>query len=102
MEDFLEFVEFVGEIEDIQQQRIPKRYIRDTDNPFEFYSETQFKQRYRFSKITVMDLLLPLIDNDLRKLNNRGLPIPAMQQLLIALRFYATGNFQVRNLYEYL
>ncbi len=27
--------------------RIPKCYIRDAKNPFEYYHEEQFRQRYR-------------------------------------------------------
>lgn len=40
--------------------------------------------------------ILPLIEEGLVKINNRGLPISPALQLLIALRFYATGSFQVR------
>lgn len=32
---------------------------------------------------------------DLQKPDKRGLPIPPILQLLICLRFYATGNYQV-------
>ncbi|KAJ8928827.1 hypothetical protein NQ314_018547 [Rhamnusium bicolor] len=61
---------------------------------FRFYEDNEFIKRYCFRKTSVMDVLLPLVFNRLAKNNNRGLPIAPVIQLLIALRFYATGNFQ--------
>lgn len=40
--------------------------------------------------------ILPLIEEGLAKINNRGLPISPVIQLLVSLRFYATGSFQVK------
>ncbi|CAD6242562.1 GSCOCG00009513001-RA-CDS, partial [Cotesia congregata] len=68
--------------------------IRDVQDPFDFYSEIEFKQRYRFDKDSVKFGILPLIEQNLCKVNKRGLPIPPIFQLLICLRFYATANFQ--------
>lgn len=62
------------EEEDIRL-RAPKRYIRDGQNPFEFYNEWEFKRRFRFKKESVMHCILPLIEEGLIKVNNRGLPI---------------------------
>lgn len=64
-------------------------------NPFEFYYEREFKRRFRFNKDSVLYGILPKIQNELIHNNNRGLPIPPLCQLLICLRFYATGSFQV-------
>lgn len=75
--------------------RLPKRYIRDGENPIEFYEDRPFKKRYRFNKRTVIDILLPLVYEQLQRDNNRGLPISPIMQLLITLRFYATSSFQV-------
>lgn len=72
-----------------------KRYIRDAMNPFTAYREHEFHVRYRFSKNCVMNGLLPLVVESLTKPDMRGLPIDPVIQLLICLRFYATGNFQV-------
>lgn len=75
--------------------RVPKRYIRNEDNnPMHFYTDQEFKKRYRFSKETVQHTILPLIDN-IQFINRRGLPFPPLMMLLISLRFYATGTFQV-------
>lgn len=74
---------------------IPRRYLRDQMNPFEYFNEEQFKKRYRFSKDVVGVYLLPKVILNLEKPTKRGLPISPQLQLLIALRFYATGCFQV-------
>ncbi|KMQ90238.1 nuclease harbi1 [Lasius niger] len=39
--------------------------------------------------------LLPKVEEDLAKINNRGLPIAPVLQLLVCLRFYATASFQL-------
>lgn len=51
----------------------PKRYIRDLQNPFEFRNNVEFKRR--FSKNSILEGILPKIEEALRKPNNRGLPI---------------------------
>lgn len=76
--------------------RYPKRYVRDGQNPLNIWNDTEFKRRFRFSKESVMFVILPLIEEGLAKINNRGLPISPALQLLITLRFYATASFQVR------
>jgi len=80
--------------------RIPKRYIRDWENPVEFFEDIPFRKRYRFSKGAVIEILLPLVNARLRRLNNRGLPVSPLMQLLITLRFYATSSFQVCKFYS--
>jgi len=81
---------------------LSKRYIRDWENPIEFYEDIPFKKRYRFNKGNVIDFLLPLVNNELRRNDNRGLPISPLMQLLITLRFYATSSFQVYVLSKYV
>lgn len=83
------------ELENEPIVRAPKRYIRDLQNPFEFYNNVEFKRRFRFSKNSILEGILPRIEEALQKPNNRGLPIPPVFQLLICLRFYATASFQV-------
>jgi len=88
-----------GDEEYCVQMRVPKRYIRDGQNPLEFFNDWEFKRRFRFCKNSVMFGILPLIEEGLTKTNNRGLPIPPVMQLLICLRFYSTASFQVSNKY---
>lgn len=93
--DFRNFIDYVyDDIDDAYQYRPIKRYLRDATNPLEYYDDVAFTRRFRFTKDTVVIVLVPLL-NLTQNVNNRGLPIPPLLQLLIALRFYATGNFQV-------
>ncbi|XP_050517180.1 putative nuclease HARBI1 [Diabrotica virgifera virgifera] len=75
--------------------QVPRRYIRDMQNPLQFYSDNEFRKRYRFRKQTVIEIMLPVIYDEMVKINRRGLPFPPILCLLVALRFYATGNFQI-------
>ncbi|KAG0433728.1 hypothetical protein HPB47_019630 [Ixodes persulcatus] len=73
--------------------RVPRPSVRDRENPMERYNDGQFLARYRFTKETLRELLamLPLqVSAD-----NRSLPLPPMLQLLVTLRFYGAGAFQI-------
>ncbi|XP_045497056.1 putative nuclease HARBI1 [Colias croceus] len=75
----------------------PRVYFRNMFNqdPFDYYGADEFKGRYRFTKHTVENVILPQIEGDIHSsVGNRGLPLTARIKLLIALRFYATGSFQ--------
>lgn len=98
--ELIEEIDNIQDIDDIidldfQVERVRKRYIRDGQNPFEFYNNLQFKKRYRFNKDSILYGILPKIEEGLAKINNRSLPIPPVIQLLICLRYYATASFQV-------
>jgi hypothetical protein len=73
--------------------RRPPRPIMRGD-PFTEYTEFQFKLRFRFSKIGAREILT-LIEENLAHLSDRNDPITPALQLLITLRFYATGTFQM-------
>lgn len=102
IQDINFFNEEDEEDEENEQIRAPKRYIRDKENPFEYFNEQEFKKRFRFSKDSVIHGILPLVEEGLAKINNRGLPISPVFQLLICLRFYATASFQVSVLLLFL
>ncbi|XP_050024566.2 putative nuclease HARBI1 [Dermacentor andersoni] len=72
---------------------VPRPSLCDRGNPMEFYEDDMFFARYRFTKGTVRELLafLPIEAND----DYRGLPLPPMLQLLVTLRFYGAGTFQI-------
>jgi hypothetical protein len=85
MEDFFEHLVNVEEdIERNRGRRLPKRYIRNRNDSFEYFRDREFEMRYRFSKHTVIDIILPLVIGGLQKINNRGLPISPLVQLLIS------------------
>ncbi|XP_060846164.1 uncharacterized protein LOC132925817 [Rhopalosiphum padi] len=95
---FVELVNFYNRAEE-NNERVPKRYIRDMQNPIDFYDDKEFFNRFRFSKTTVLQSLMPLVFNDIEAEFNdnsmRGLPIPPLLKLLAVLRYYRTGNFQI-------
>lgn len=79
---------------EVAEPRNPKVYFRDVD-PFHYYSEDCFKKRFRFTKSVVRHVILPRIEDTLQSETQRGLPLTPLCQLLTALRFYATGSFQI-------
>ncbi|KAJ8670704.1 hypothetical protein QAD02_001963 [Eretmocerus hayati] len=90
--------ELDGDDDDIRNGRVPKRYLRDFQNPFEHWNENQFTSRYRFSKGVVMYYILPLVRHELDLANSRrGLPVSPEIQLTLGLRYYATNMFQKAN-----
>ena len=68
------------------------RALKDFQNPLEIFGPEEFCARYRFTKEGVITLF-DIIKND-SSLHRRAQAIPAMHQMLIALRYYATGHFQ--------
>ena len=69
------------------------RHLRDRFNPLEEYHNEDFRLRFRLRKDSVIDLVKNL-EKDLQHQTRRRLPLTPMQQVLIALRFYATETFQ--------
>ncbi|KAJ8677312.1 hypothetical protein QAD02_013099 [Eretmocerus hayati] len=99
--DEIDEFDYFDEIEDLLDTdeilmlyRLPKRYVRDFQNPYEWYRPKEFENRYRFSKDVVLHIILPLIRDRLENQNNRGLPVSPELKMTIALRFFATGDFQ--------
>ena len=69
------------------------QHLRDRLNPLEDYDDEDFRLHFCLTKDSVSDLV-KIVDKDLQHKTRRGLPLTPMQQVLIALRFYATGTFQ--------
>lgn len=90
-DDFIEFMNY--NYDDLYNNRI-HRHIPEYLNPFEKFSELQFVKRYRFSMDIVRHRILPLI-YDVNANGRRGLPVPPYIKLTTALRFFATGSYQV-------
>lgn len=68
--------------------RVP-RVIMDRENPLEYLGEEEVFRRYRFRPQSILHLLGLLPEQD--RQTNRGLPLPPLLQLLVFLRFVATG-----------
>ncbi|KAM7300383.1 galanin receptor type 2 [Ixodes scapularis] len=55
------------------------------------FNDCEFLARYCFAKVTVTSLLKSVLLEEGK--NGRGLPVPPIPQLLIALQFYGAGAF---------
>ena len=88
-EDYLDFELF----ENIRVTRT----IRDRSNPLIDFSDEEFRVRFRLGKDTVIAILSE-IEHDLSyPSGEKNNSVSPLNQLLIALRFYATSTFQVDN-----
>ena len=66
--------------------------VRTRQDPLQFYSEVEFKERFRLSKQTVI-YVVGLIENEIRPDTEKNHALSPELQVLIALRFLATGTF---------
>ncbi|XP_046576801.1 putative nuclease HARBI1 [Haliotis rubra] len=56
------------------------------------YSDSELRRRYRFGRRSI-EYLVDTLRDDLKRPTNRGHALTVEQQVLIALRFYASGSF---------
>ncbi|XP_020298875.1 putative nuclease HARBI1, partial [Pseudomyrmex gracilis] len=74
---------------------IRKQYtIRPRPDLFNEYDNVEFVRRFRFRKRTVQ-MILTLIEDRIKSRTDRNHAVSPLHQLLLTLRFYATGTFQV-------
>ncbi|KAF5296944.1 hypothetical protein FQR65_LT10095 [Abscondita terminalis] len=57
----MDFHEFIDYIYDNPCNYPEHRYLRDAENPMEFYNSAEFQRRFRFRKETVINKLLPFL-----------------------------------------
>ena len=70
------------------------RVFHDRSDPMTSINDEEFRMRFRLHKQCFLDLLTA-IGNQLEFSSDRFGAVPPISQLLIALRFYASGSFQV-------
>lgn len=83
--------------EDNNDHELPRRvrrirFIREREDPFILLNDFEFKCRFRLNKQTVT-FLVHTIGNAIQPNTHRNKSLDAQSQILIALRFYATGSF---------
>ncbi|KAK9674919.1 DDE superfamily endonuclease [Popillia japonica] len=71
-----------------------RKVYRNRVDCFNKYNESEFFERFRLTKETVRTLL-DRVQHLIAPHTNRGGSIPAMIQLLLTLRFYATGSMLI-------
>ena len=79
----------------LQTTRRP-RIMRDRSNPLSDFDDIDFRMRFRLPKEAIVALLTRIEDKLVYGSVRHG-QISLMNQLLITLRVYASGSFQVRN-----
>jgi hypothetical protein len=89
-----ELMEIVVSYLEMEAMRRP-RTLRDRGDPITDYDDVDFRMRYRLPKEAVLGLM-ERIGDELSHHNNRYAQVSPVNQLLLALRFYATGSFLVR------
>ena len=78
------------ERDNIERQRLPRVFNRHL--PWEGFLDEELIKRYRFSRESIL-FIARLIEDEVRPLTRRNQAISTEQQLLIALRFFASGSF---------
>ncbi|KAK5646186.1 hypothetical protein RI129_004650 [Pyrocoelia pectoralis] len=71
------------------------RIISVKESILEQFDDINFKMRFRVSKDCATEILHLIGQHQLEPRSGRNMPIPAMTQLLLTLRYYAAGSFQI-------
>ncbi|KAM7313388.1 putative nuclease HARBI1 [Ixodes scapularis] len=71
-----------------------QRVFRDRLDPLEEFDEDALQQRFRFGRAGIM-FLAETLRPDLERSTRRSCALSAEQQVIVALQFYATGNFPI-------
>ena len=74
--------------------QIHKRKFRHNEICLEDYSDEELRCRYRFGRDS-LEFLTEILQNDLQRDTKRNQALSPTLQILVALRFFASGSFQV-------
>lgn len=91
MEDYIDAIERLDMIDLINKR---PQVFRDRTDPFILYDDDDLFNRFRFHKHNVLDIL-QISGNALVPKQQKTVSVSPLQQLLITLRFYTTGTFQL-------
>lgn len=69
-----------------------ERVFRDRTNPFDVYSDDELYQRFRFPRNIILTIV-DLVSDDLAHPTVRNMSLPPLLQVLIGLRYYASGSY---------
>lgn len=80
----------------LRQQRLLRRnrIFRDRGNPFDVYDDAELYDRFRFRRHQLLEIIDDLRQELEHTFHQQGSLSPEMQ-VLVALRFYASGCFQI-------
>lgn len=74
----------------LQRALRKERVFRDRSNPLDILSDDELFRNYRFSRSGIFHLI-ESFEHDIRRLTRRNKALSPTLQILITLRFYATG-----------
>ncbi len=74
-------------------RRAERIYRCEIDDVLMYYSDTELHQRYRFGRQTIR-YITRLVEDEISPTTNRSQPVSVTTQVLITLRFLASGSFQ--------
>ena len=78
----------------MQRSLLRQRLFRDRNHPLEIYDDLDLYQKFRFRHASIL-YITTLLYEDSDHPTKRNCAVPPVIQLLCALRFYATGSFQI-------
>lgn len=78
-------------VQNRQQQRRP-RIFRDRRNPLDFLDDQDLISLYRLSRDAILEVC-GILDRHLQRPTQRSHSLPVFLQVLVALKFYASGSF---------
>lgn len=70
-----------------------ERIFRDIDNPLDYLNDDAVVSKYRLSRPLIINLC-NMFGDRLQRPTARSRALPVSLQVMVALRFYATGSFQ--------
>ncbi|XP_045541906.1 putative nuclease HARBI1 [Papilio machaon] len=85
-------VSSLSSLSDNERPSVCRRNLKKI-NAFEKYTDAEFRSRFRLSKETVL-YLDSIFGKSIEPLTRRNRALSSKDQILIALRFYATGSYQ--------
>ena len=85
------FLDAVERFELVERLIKREQIARYRLNPMPFYNDADFINRFRLSKDAVLNILND-IDDDLNSGIQRNSSVSPLNQLLLTLRYYSTGN----------
>jgi hypothetical protein len=71
---------------------IPRRLFRDRNNPLDYLTDESIVKNYRLDRESIYSICQDL-EQDLLRFTNRSHSIPVSLQVMIALRYYASGRY---------
>jgi hypothetical protein len=74
-------------------RRAERIFRREIDDVLLYYSDEELVRRYRFGRQTIR-YITRLVEDEIGPATNRSQPVSAIQQVLITLRYLASGSFQ--------